>query len=101
MAAVVGLHDRRAGAVAGLRHPVVHLGHARVLEVPAEQPAPEALRAVGVRRRELHVYDLTGHVVSSLGSTEPSSAAAGMQCPPPADQKNGARPSCTPTTCSR
>src|SRR3954449_4836085 len=53
--------DGRPRALTGLRHPVVHLGHPRVSELPAEDAVPELLRAVRVLRDELDVNDLSGH----------------------------------------
>src|SRR6185503_13286607 len=53
--------DRAALILGGLEHPIVHLRRHRRPDLPAEDAAPESLRAVGVLRPDLDVYELACH----------------------------------------
>src|SRR3954453_22797695 len=53
--------DRAALVLAGPEHPVVHLGRHRRPDLPAEDAAPESLRAVRVCRVDLDVHELACH----------------------------------------
>ncbi len=58
-------HQRDAGVVVDLRHPVVHPGHDGLAEAPTEHAAVEALRPVDIGGRKLDVNDFACHASSS------------------------------------
>src|SRR2546421_1181163 len=53
--------DRAALVLGGPEHPVVHLRRHRSPDLPAEDAAPESLRAVRVCRVDLDVHELACH----------------------------------------
>src|SRR5690348_12119708 len=74
--------DRPALVLGGLEHPVVHLGRHRRPDLPAEDAAPESLRAVGVRRVDLHVDEFACHpLLLSTGLSSPRNLLKGVYVP--------------------
>src|SRR5204863_5178705 len=69
VAGLVRGEDRAALILARAEHPVVHLRRHRWADLPAEDAAPEPLRAVGVRRSDLDVHELACHRVLLLSTS--------------------------------
>src|SRR5205823_11084329 len=64
--------DRAARRLADPRHVVLPRSSRELLELPAEQPAPEGLRLPGVVRGDLDVNHLAGHTPSLLVGVLPT-----------------------------